>query len=180
MSWHPLKTLGGGVAAMLIAAAANPVAAADLGGDYGGGYATPYGDSRYADSYGEPERRAPAYRYRPADRDDEDYYDDGGSYEDRAYGDDEADDDGRGPQPRFSDRNGDRCVPHHLVKRRLHAEGWDELQDVELAGNLAILSARRQSGRLFELRVDRCSGEVVDARPYETERYGPRRSRFRS
>ena len=36
--------------------------------------------------------------------------------------------------------------------------------------DVVMVQARRPSGRLFDLTIDRCSGEVVDARPV----FGPR------
>ena len=45
-------------------------------------------------------------------------------------------------------------------------------------GEILYGQARDQSGRLFDLTVDRCSGDVVDARPLDGPRdyaYGQRR-----
>ena len=41
------------------------------------------------------------------------------------------------------------------------------------AASIATVRARRPSGRLFELTIDRCSGEIVSARPLEPRRFGP-------
>jgi len=118
-----------------------------------------YDDPRYADIYRYPDRPPPpAARYRE-DRDD--------------------DDDGYGPPPRrysYADRAppyGDRCVPRQEIKHRLLREGWHDFHDPELRGDLASVRARRPSGRLFDLTIDRCSGEIVSARPLEPRPYGP-------
>ena len=41
------------------------------------------------------------------------------------------------------------------------------------AANIATVHARRPSGRLFVLTLDRCSGEVVRAEPLEGRPFGP-------
>ena len=106
---------------------------------YGG---APYDDSRYADIYRYPERRpvppAPVYR-----------------------------DDNYPPPPprfeRFSERG--NCVPRQVVRERLLREGWQDFQEPDVRGEVVTLRARRPSGRPFVLTIDRCSGEVVNARP---------------
>ena len=48
------------------------------------------------------------------------------------------------------------------------------------AAILLVLRARRvESGRVFTLRVDRCSGEIVDARPHHLRAFGAYAPRFR-
>lgn len=143
-------------------------------------YGSAYDDPRYAEIYrdDQPPRRetyADKETYR-ADRDDDD-----------------DDDDDRGPryahrdqgylppmksQPRYAygrGHRGDGCVPRHLIKQQLRAEGWSDFHDLELAGSTAHVRARRPSGRLFELKVDRCTGEIVNARPFGPNLYGSRR-----
>lgn len=66
---------------------------------------------------------------------------------------------------RHSPRTADACVPRREVRRNLVEQGWSDFQDAELAGDTATVRARRPSGRQFELRVDRCSGEILEARP---------------
>jgi hypothetical protein len=115
-----------------------------------------YDDPRYADIYKYPDRPPPPYagKYPPP----------------RAvYRDD--DDDNYGPPPRryaYPDRGPSfarHCVPRAEIKHRLLREGWHDFHDPDLRGDLANVRARRPSGRLFELTVDRCTGEIVDARP---------------
>ena len=45
--------------------------------------------------------------------------------------------------------------------------------DGALKGNVAVVRARRPSGRLFELTIERCSGEIVSAYPLESRVFGP-------
>jgi hypothetical protein len=120
----------------------------------------------------------------------------GSSYDDRRYGDIEADPPlpyaeprshepydlpygRRNPDPylapmpyppRFSDypsrywRHGQICVPKHEIKRELTNQGWGDFHDLEIRGEVALVRARRPNGRLFEVHVDRCTGEIVHGR----------------
>lgn len=64
----------------------------------------------------------------------------------------------------------DDCVPREVVRRRLHADGWSDFEVPEPRGAYVVVDARRPNGRLFSLRIDRCSGEVVLARPLDPPR----------
>ena len=139
------------LAAGLAVAMSTAAAAADLGdgprGDRGA-----YDDPRYADVYRYPDR--PPYARDRDDDDDDDYR----PYR-RHYS--------------YADRDRDNCVPREQIKRRLLGDGWHDFHDPDLRDDLANVRARRPSGRLFELTIDRCSGEIVDARPLEPRAYGP-------
>jgi hypothetical protein len=85
------------------------------------------------------------------------------------------------PQPRH-DRYA--CLDRWQIKRELRREGWTDLRPVGDDGQRVGVRARRiDSGRVFVLRVDRCSGEVLAARPEylrtfafrDRERYWPGR-----
>ncbi len=83
------------------------------------------------------------------------------------------------PPPRYAGR--DACVPREVIRDRLQAAGWGDFHAVEPREQVVLIKARRPSGRLFDLTIDRCSGEVVDARPLYGRRlgpfaYGPRRN----
>jgi len=75
----------------------------------------------------------------------------------------------------------DGCVPRQAVRDRLRADGWYDFDDLEPRGSVVLVQARRPSGRLFDLTIDRCSGEIVEARPihgarsfaYSRRRYWP-------
>jgi hypothetical protein len=116
-----------------------------------------YDDPRYKDIYRHPDRSPyAAYRDDDDDNDDDDYR----PHPRHAYAD-------RGPA------YGDRCVPREMIKRQLLGEGWHDFHDPDLRGDLASVRARRPSGRLFDLTIDRCTGEIVEARPLEARPYGP-------
>jgi hypothetical protein len=151
-------------ASMLAIVAASPTArAADL--DYYGAperQSSPYDDPRYRDLYGDPptrytERREyeertyrapvpPAYVYR--DRDD-----DTRLYEERRYG--------------------SACLPRHEIRRRLHAEGWGDFNNIDIGGDTAQFRARRPNGTPYDLTIDRCSGAIISARPLDRYVPGP-------
>ena len=56
------------------------------------------------------------------------------------------------------------CVPVDRVRARLQREGWSAFRDVALQGEIAVVHARAASGRQYELRIERCSGQLVGAR----------------
>jgi hypothetical protein len=78
-------------------------------------------------------------------------------------------------EPPYPPRNtdGGPCVPREVVRDRLLSEGWGDFRDFDPRGRVILVQARRPSGRLFDLTIDRCSGQVVDARPV----FGPRAER---
>lgn len=90
----------------------------------------------------------------------------------------------RHPDDRVYRERADRCVPREVVRERLVREGWHDFHAAELVGEFAEVNARDGAGRLYLLRVDRCSGEIVEARRLE-RRHGPlawqppRRDRYR-
>lgn len=70
------------------------------------------------------------------------------------------------PPPRYSEyrERAPACTPRHVVLRRLEGEGWRDFHDPVVTGPVAVVLARRPSGDLYRLRIDRCSGEIVGAR----------------
>jgi hypothetical protein len=78
------------------------------------------------------------------------------------------------PPPAYAGR--DRCVPREVARDRLRAAGWRGFHAVEPRDSVVLVKARRPSGRMFDLTIDRCSGEVVDAKPIYG--YGPRYGGF--
>ena len=166
------RALTASVIAVFTLASAPVASAADLGEGYPPGAEAPYDDSRY----GGYDRQPPGYY-------NEDDEGDGGRY---SY---EPDDEGApyprhgsfkdGPYPplppRFGDaprRGAELCIPRWQIRHRLRAEGWSGLHRLDLAGEVAIVQAYRPSGRLFELKVDRCTGEVIAARPARLRHFG--------
>jgi hypothetical protein len=149
------------LAAGLLAAAVSPSArAADLEPPEER-YGSAYDDPRYADIYRYPDR---APRYAEPRPQAERYY--------RWY----EEEDDREPH-RYAERNAPpgfqpQCLPPETIRHRLVHEGWFDLHDVELRGDVAVVHARRGSGRPFALTVDRCSGALLAARPLEPG-FGP-------
>ena len=148
-------------------------------------YGSAYDDPRYADIYKYP--RPPAYVVPPP----RPYTGPPGPYasgpppyagpipRERVYREDDDDDRDYAPGPRrysYADPvppYAGRCAPRELVKQRLYREGWRDFHDGDARGSLATVRARRPSGRLFELTLDRCSGQIVRAEPLEGRRFGP-------
>ncbi|MEQ1615140.1 MAG: hypothetical protein ABL904_20515, partial [Hyphomicrobiaceae bacterium] len=150
--------------------------AADIYDRYGSrSSSSAYEDPRYADIYTIP---APPPRYAaPAPRYERPY----------AYDDD-------APPPR--DRHGylrpidppryrsaqPACLPHQEIRRTLMDDGWRDFRDLEFRGDIAVVHARRPNGQPYALKIDRCSGDIVRARPLGDrpvpyayrERYGER------
>jgi len=179
------------LAASLVAAAVTTGAqAADLDeGPPPDRYGSAYDDPRYADIYKYP--RPPAYVPQPGPYAGPAPYAGRAPYagpppyagqpipRERVYRDDYAEEPGYGPGPRrYSNAEpagpyAGRCAPREFVKERLYREGWRDFHDGELRGGIATIHARRPSGRLFVLSIDRCSGEIVRADPLEGPAAGP-------
>lgn len=86
------------------------------------------------------------------------------SYKDY-WGDEES-------EERYSDRYDRRCAPRHVVRNRLERDGWVDFNNADPRGPIVVVEARRRhSGRPFQLRIDRCSGEIVRADPIGPPRY---------
>lgn len=93
------------------------------------------------------------------------------------------------PPPRYSERDiapaprhvrPERyaCLDRHEIRHRLHGDGWTDIHALGGNGGIVRLHARRiDSGRVFRLRVDRCSGEVLAARPHYLRSFGAYRER---
>jgi hypothetical protein len=133
-----------------------PASSADL-------YAPPYGSTYEEPTYGDVyEDEAPRYgRYAGRDEDESDY-------PRRRVFRDEAFDPSYG-SPRYGARRGE-CVPRKIAHARLRADGWHDFGDFLARGNVVLMHARGPSGRLFDLTIDTCSGEIVATRPLDEGR----------
>jgi hypothetical protein len=171
--------LAAGLSAAALAGTAATSLAADLPyRDYGRN-GSAYDDPRYADLYGDgptappaPERRYAAphqpqyqpqhgYNHPPIPR--EPVYRD--EHRPRQYVEVE-------PRHRAYSA-GPGCVARDDIKYGLERDGWRDFRDPQIIDRgTAALTARR-NGRLFELKVDRCSGDVITARPLEPRHSGP-------
>jgi len=128
-------------------------------------YSSAYEDPRYRDLYA-PEPRVHGYDYRavppPPVPPAYVYRDDPPPYRDHRYSD-----------YRYGgDRYGSACLPREEAKRRLISEGWRDFHDIELRNDVAKLRARRPNGDVYDLKIDRCSGEIVHSRLLQRG-YGP-------
>lgn len=88
----------------------------------------------------------------------------------------EADDDDALYDPPAYARGG--CIPREVARDRLRDAGWRGFHAIEPRGGVVLVKARRPDGRMYDLTIDRCSGEVVDAKPLYGRRgygWGPRR-----
>lgn len=161
------KWLLAAVAVGSLAASAPAALAADLNYyDPPQRYGSAYDDPRYADLYGHsppppiPERRyyGEPYGYGAVPIPKEPVY--------RDYP----------PPPRYGEappryrtyaaRPG--CAPKDEVRFRLEQDGWTDFHGAEaINGNTGYVKARRRNGRLFVLTIDRCSGDLIEARPLE-------------
>jgi hypothetical protein len=107
-------------------------------------------------AYEEP--RAPKAAPPPAFRYDEDDLDDRLPPAGKKYS---------GPAP-----HGRTCARSEDVREHLTRFGWNDFHAGQLNGDEVTMRARRPSGRLFELTLDRCSGEIVEVQPLEPRRFG--------
>lgn len=128
------------VVAMVVAKSA-PAAAADLNdGDYSSPAATD--DQRYRDIYEYPPPRAQVRQYEE-------------KYEERSY--------------RVRDHATEErvaCLRPHEIERALNEEGWNDIDDLDFGTRYIHVDARDgDTGREFELTLDRCSGRIVQAEP---------------
>jgi hypothetical protein len=143
------------VAASLFAATL-PARAADL---YAPPYASAYEESRYGDAYPDEVRRYGRY----IDRDEDERVYPGWRFrKDEAF-------DPPYRRPRYGARSGE-CTPRRVAHARLRADGWYDFGDFLARGDVVLMHARRPSGRLFDLTIDTCSGEVIAARPLDEGR----------
>jgi hypothetical protein len=132
----------------VVASAVSPATAADI---YDRGRVTSYDDPRYADIYTHPEPPRPLG---PPRREylapmPPHYFD--------------------GPR-RHSSAPGGNCASHHEIRRDLTEQGWSEFTDIELHGTSALIEARRPNGNLYQLKIDRCSGEIQNAQRLSDQR----------
>lgn len=135
-----IRTLSIGAAALLAVLASAPARAADLNSDERPhAYGTPYEDPRYADIYRHPAPPAPP----PPPRAYVERYDD------------------RYAPPR---REAYGCVPRHVVRQELARRGWSDFHDLQVGRDVVSLRASRPNGAVFDLTLDRCTGEVVERR----------------
>lgn len=71
------------------------------------------------------------------------------------------------------------CLESWQIEHRLRDDGWTDIDARSTRRGVTRIDARRDdTGRPFTLRVDRCSGELISARPsYKV--FGEHRPRYR-
>ena len=155
------------VVAAAAALTAVPVLAADLG------YSLkdqPYDeDPRYSDIYRHPAPPPPRYAapYPPPTVYRQDNYatppyvppHQQHGYRQDGYRQDGYRQDGYRQEGRYA---GD-CLPRDTVRARLEQRGWYDFHDPQVTGNVVHIRARRDNGRLYDVTLDRCSGQVMGA-----------------
>jgi hypothetical protein len=104
------------------------------------------------------------------------YYDEGeGDDEDRPFQKYEDDEDAPSKKHSGVPPHKGSCVRSEQVRDRLTSAGWRDFHAGKAVNPTTVtLRARRPSGRLFELRLHRCSGEILHAHALE----GPPRPHY--
>ena len=173
------RHLAAGLAgALCLAAQPTTASAADLYGSeptYRYGQGTPYDDPRYADMYRHP--APPAYTERYVEKYER--YDAPPPPPPRHF---ERYDRYEGPAPGYDvprDRHGylapmrppqyrsyaeRECLPKREVAQRLESQGWIGIDVIEQSGQVARLKASRPNGSLYDITIDKCTGQIVEAR----------------
>lgn len=76
--------------------------------------------------------------------------------------------------------DGAGCLPRHAIRQRLRDDGWRDIEKLDVRGDAVIVTAERPNGKLYDLKVDRCSGDIIDSRVSREEVYGEYRpTRYR-
>lgn len=70
------------------------------------------------------------------------------------------------------------CLPRQVIRERLRDDGWRDIHRIDVRGGTVVLTAERPNGQVFDLKVDRCNGEIIDARKTR-DVYGEYRPRDR-
>lgn len=170
-----IRFAGAGLIAALFLAGAPVASAADLSGD-------PYDDPRYADIYrdGPPKssgRYVERYEERYEERDRSGYkdsYKDDSGYAGEGYDRHDGSDryDGGDRYGHRQSYGRDHCIPRHQIRRDLKEQGWHGFHGLQIRHSVVLLKALRPSGRLFDLKVDRCTGHILHAKACDGADYG--------
>ena len=162
------RTLTAGLFAALTMGAPGTAPAADLHGE---GYQQPYDNSEYDDQDYRDRRHSHADSYDSqnySDYSNQDYDEDAyrGRYR-SSYKDGEYLEPMNRP-PRYADeswRGREGCTPRWQIRQRMMDDGWRNIYRLRVLDNAVVIRAQRPSGRPFDLKLDRCTGDIVDRRP---------------
>ena len=69
-------------------------------------------------------------------------------------------------------RNFGDCVPRFVIRRNLRDEGWRRIERIDARGPNLYFQAERPNGKVFDIKVDRCDGHIVDTRRAHGDVYG--------
>ncbi len=155
------RTVGIAAITAIGMAAALPATAADLNYGHGSMKDGPYDDPRYSDVYKHPAPPRYAAPLPPAPYPPQHYPPQHYAPQHYVpappppayYG---------GPAPRHGQALSD-CLPRQVIRQRLEARGWHDFHDAQVSGDVAHTRARHRNGGLFDVTVDRCSGEILQA-----------------
>jgi hypothetical protein len=142
---------------------ANFASAADIYYDDRPRVGSPYDDPRYRDLYGRDYKTAPPAPPRYVDLPPPTVYTDRVYRERRGYLPPM-------PPPAYVDRREwlpDRtssCLPREEIRRGLQQDGWSGFHDLDFRGDIATVLAYRPDGRLYRLKIERCSGDLIGTR----------------
>lgn len=67
-----------------------------------------------------------------------------------------------------------RCLDKFGIQRALHEQGWHEFDNVSIEGAVAYMTARSDRGEPFDLKIESCTGVVIEAHPLVVYRDAPR------
>lgn len=57
------------------------------------------------------------------------------------------------------------CRAPRQIRRRLKRQGWWDFHGLRRVGKDFAVRARRPNGTVYQLRLERCTGRVLEARP---------------
>ena len=57
------------------------------------------------------------------------------------------------------------CLYPYEIRRSLRGRGWFNVRPLDVRRGAVVVKASRPNGRRFRLRVDRCTGDIIKARP---------------
>ena len=77
------------------------------------------------------------------------------------------------PPPPPVRRAAGRCLDTRGIQHALHEQGWHDFDNVENSGKVTYMTARREGGGRYDLEMDSCSGEVIEAHALVAYREGP-------
>lgn len=174
-SWLKGAALGAAIAGVALGAATLTAHSADLYNEYppANRSGSAYDDPRYADLYGNPPPR-PRYddRYAPPYRPPVEYRDRYPVPSEPIYRD-------RYPRQYSEARPdyraysaGPGCRSKDEISYNLERDGWRDFHDPRVIDQGSAFVKARRYGRMFQIKIDRCSGDIIGARPLDPPR-GP-------